>query len=68
MTGKSTAGDFGFIESETFYPLVRAKSMAASAQKDDLDWLYSVIPPEGNEKGLAKVVVFDENGIQVGTL
>ena len=67
-SASSKASDFGFSEREVFYPLAKAKKLAEEARKGDPDWTYKVTPPEGNQRGLAKVVVFDEDGEEIGSL
>ena len=67
-SASSKAGDFGFSEREVFYPLAKAKKLAEEAAKGDPDWTYQVMPPDGNSRGMAKVVVFDEDGEEIGSL
>jgi len=65
---KGRASDFGFSEREVFYPLAKAQKLAEEAAKGDPSWTYQVTPPEGNSRGLAKVLILDEDGVEIGSL
>jgi hypothetical protein len=51
----------------TWFPLEKAQCIAAENSRHDPVWKYVVVP-NPNKPYLAKVAVFDEDGVEVGIL
>jgi len=51
----------------TWVPLEKAQRIAEFNNRYDPDWKYVAVPVDGKPH-LAKVIMFDEDGVEVGSL
>lgn len=56
------------VSHQTFMLLARARVLATQLQKEDSELTYQVTPENGNEQGLAGIVILDTDGTVIGAL